>query len=68
MDHLIDGYRRFRATTYQSNRALYETLATKGQKPATMIIGATICALAAAVTLVIVQRRDRVTAAAAKSA
>lgn len=36
--------------------------------PATMIIGATICALAAAVTLVIVQRRDRVTAAAATSA
>ncbi len=36
--------------------------------PATMIIGATICALAAAVTLVIVQGRDRVMAEAAKSA
>jgi len=33
-----------------------------------MIIGDTICALAAAVTLVIVPRRDRATAEASKSA
>lgn len=39
MDRLIEGYRRFRAGTYQANRALYETLATKGQKPETMIVG-----------------------------
>lgn len=39
MDKLIDGYRRFRASTYQSNRQLYEELATRGQKPSTMIIG-----------------------------
>jgi carbonic anhydrase len=39
MDSLIAGYRRFRANTYQSNQKLYEELATKGQKPSTMIVG-----------------------------
>jgi carbonic anhydrase len=39
MDSLIAGYRRFRANTYQANRKLYEELATKGQKPSTMIVG-----------------------------
>ncbi|MCC6919433.1 MAG: carbonic anhydrase [Alphaproteobacteria bacterium] len=39
MDKLIDGYRRFRATTYRTNSQLYEDLATKGQKPSTLIIG-----------------------------
>lgn len=39
MDRLIDGYRRFRAGNWQTNRAVYEDLATRGQKPSTMIIG-----------------------------
>lgn len=39
MDKLIAGYRRFRAGTYQANQKLYEDLATRGQKPETMIIG-----------------------------
>ena len=39
MKTLIDGYKRFRAGTYQSNRALYESFATQPQKPSTMIIG-----------------------------
>lgn len=39
MDKLIEGYRRFRAGTYQSNRSLYRDLAEKGQKPTKMIIG-----------------------------
>lgn len=39
MDKLIDGYRRFRATTYPANRALYESFATQPQRPSAMIIG-----------------------------
>jgi carbonic anhydrase len=39
MDKLIDGYRRFRAGLWQANSARYVELATRGQKPQTMIIG-----------------------------
>ncbi|MEX2452097.1 MAG: carbonic anhydrase [Rhodospirillales bacterium] len=36
--HLVDGYRRFREKYYAHYRALYESLADKGQTPDTMII------------------------------
>lgn len=39
MDKLIDGYRRFRANTYQANKALYESFRTQPQRPWMMIIG-----------------------------
>ena len=35
---LIDGYRRFRLGPYQEQRARYDALAAKGQKPRVMVI------------------------------
>ena len=37
-DELTAGYRRFRADHWPTARAEYETLATKGQKPHTLIV------------------------------
>lgn len=37
-DELTAGYRRFRAEHWPTARAEYETLATKGQKPHTLIV------------------------------
>lgn len=39
MNRLIDGYRRFRAEGWPAQRAQYEELALRGQKPHTMVIG-----------------------------
>ncbi|HRE59653.1 MAG TPA: carbonic anhydrase [Micropepsaceae bacterium] len=39
MDHLLAGYRRFRDGYYAANHKLFEELATRGQRPKTMIIG-----------------------------
>ena len=38
MDRLIEGYRRFRAEVWPSQRARYERLAEAGQAPETMVI------------------------------
>lgn len=38
MDPLIEGYRKFRAETWPSERARYEALARWGQSPETLII------------------------------
>ena len=38
MDALIEGYRRFRAETWPTERARYEALAHWGQSPETMVI------------------------------
>ena len=38
MDPLIEGYRKFRAETWPTERARYEALAHWGQSPDTMII------------------------------
>jgi carbonic anhydrase len=38
MDDLIEGYRRFRATTWPGERAEFEALASKGQRPRTLLI------------------------------
>jgi carbonic anhydrase len=38
MDRLLEGYRRFRASTWPAERARYETLADQGQRPETLII------------------------------
>ena len=38
VSHLIEGYRRFRAETWPAERANYEALAEKGQKPETLLI------------------------------
>lgn len=35
---LLDGYAKFRATTYPENQALYRELADRGQSPHTMVI------------------------------
>jgi carbonic anhydrase len=37
-DRLIEGYRRFRAEIWPSERARYERLSEKGQRPETMVI------------------------------
>ena len=37
-DELTAGYRRFRAEHWPTARAEYESLATKGQKPHTLIV------------------------------
>ncbi|HEY5598460.1 MAG TPA: carbonic anhydrase, partial [Kiloniellales bacterium] len=36
---LLEGYRKFRAETFQPQRDVFETLAQEGQKPRTMVIG-----------------------------
>jgi carbonic anhydrase len=38
MDDLIAGYRRFRADTWPREKARFEALAARGQKPRTMVI------------------------------
>ena len=38
MDHLIEGYRRFRAETWPAQRDRYERLAQKGQRPHTLVV------------------------------
>lgn len=38
MDRLLDGYRRFRAEVWPEARARYESLATRGQNPETLVI------------------------------
>ncbi len=38
MDRLIEGYRRFRAEVWPGERARYERLAERGQRPETMVI------------------------------
>lgn len=38
MDKLINGYRRFRATSWPERKALFERLAALGQKPGTLVI------------------------------
>jgi carbonic anhydrase len=38
MEHLLDGYRSFRASTWPGRRALFEELAARGQSPQTMVI------------------------------
>lgn len=37
-DDLIDGYRRFRTDRWPAERARYEVLATKGQRPRTLVV------------------------------
>ena len=38
LDALIEGYRRFRAETWPTERSRYELLATRGQRPETLVI------------------------------
>lgn len=38
MDRLFEGYRQFRAETWPTQRARYESLARKGQNPETLIV------------------------------
>src|SRR5665213_2535322 len=38
MQHLIDGYRRFRAERWPERREVFEHLASGGQSPRTMVI------------------------------
>ena len=38
MDELLDGYRRFRATSWPERKALFEKLAARGQRPQTLVI------------------------------
>jgi len=38
MDQLIEGYRRFRSETWPAQRARYEGLARKGQRPRAMVV------------------------------
>lgn len=38
MDALIEGYRRFRAETWPQQRARFEALAARGQRPPAMVI------------------------------
>jgi carbonic anhydrase len=38
MDRLLEGYRRFRASTWPAERERYETLSIEGQHPETLVI------------------------------
>ncbi|MBB3773489.1 carbonic anhydrase [Angulomicrobium tetraedrale] len=38
MDNLLDGYRRFRATSWPERKILFEKLAARGQRPQTLVI------------------------------
>ncbi len=38
MDHLIEGYRRFRALTWARERGRYEALAARGQRPRALVV------------------------------
>lgn len=39
MERLIEGYRNFRASYYEQNRALFENLARHGQSPRVLLVG-----------------------------
>ncbi len=39
MDRLIEGFRRFRETYFEDNRALFSALASGGQQPRVLLIG-----------------------------
>lgn len=39
MERLIEGFRRFRETYFEENRALFEALAQNGQTPKVLLIG-----------------------------
>ncbi len=39
MDHLINGYHRFRASAWPERRKQFEALAARGQRPRVMVIG-----------------------------
>lgn len=39
MDRLIEGFRRFRATYFEENRQMFESLAQEGQQPKVLLIG-----------------------------
>jgi carbonic anhydrase len=39
MEQLIEGFRRFRATYFEENRALFKALAQVGQQPKVLLIG-----------------------------
>lgn len=39
MDHLIEGYRRFRAEGWPDRKRLFERLADQGQRPRALVIG-----------------------------
>jgi carbonic anhydrase len=38
MEQLLEGYRRFRQETWPAERARYEALSTKGQRPHTLVV------------------------------
>ncbi len=38
MDHLLDGYQRFRRSVWPERRATYEALSVEGQKPSALVI------------------------------
>ncbi len=38
LERLLDGYRRFRAEVWPAERARYEALSTRGQKPHTLVV------------------------------
>lgn len=38
MERLIEGYRRFRASTWPAERSRYESLAVEGQRPETLVV------------------------------
>ncbi len=38
MDRLLEGYRRFRADVWPAERARYEALAKRGQRPETLVV------------------------------
>lgn len=38
MDRLLEGYRRFRADIWPGERARYEALSTRGQRPQTLVV------------------------------
>ena len=44
MQRLIDGYHRFRATSWPERRAVFEHLADQGQRPRTLVPGACVAA------------------------
>ncbi|SEH25119.1 carbonic anhydrase [Magnetospirillum fulvum] len=39
MERLVEGFRHFRATYFEENRTLFETLAQGGQRPKVLLIG-----------------------------
>ncbi|CCG43091.1 carbonic anhydrase [Magnetospirillum molischianum] len=39
MERLIEGFQHFRATYFEENKTLFETLAQSGQKPKALLIG-----------------------------